>query len=64
MDGATFAQERNAPCPSAATVADSPIRLLVAEHNGVVIVEIDLTRIGPVSRPLPLGSDPARSAPL
>jgi len=30
----------------------------------VLIVEIDLTRIDPVSRTLPFGSDPARSAPL
>jgi hypothetical protein len=39
------------------------MRFLVAEHTGL-IVEIDLTRIGLVSRPLPFGSDPARSAPL
>jgi hypothetical protein len=66
IGGATFAQECNAasPCPSATTVAGSLIRFLVAEHTGVLIVEIDLTRIGPVSRALPFGSEPARSAPL
>jgi hypothetical protein len=65
IGGATFAQECNAasPCP---TVTDSLVRIrfVVAEHAGVLIVEIDLTRIGPVSRTFPLGSDPARSAPL
>ena len=65
IGGGTFAQtDAASPCPSAATVADSPIRFLVAEHTGVFIVEIDLTRIGPVSRTFPFGSDPARSAPL
>jgi hypothetical protein len=43
--------------------ADSLIRFLVAGHIGVLIVEIDLTRIGPVSRMFPFGSDLARSAP-
>ena len=48
----TLAQEYNtaSPCPSASTGADSLIRFLVAEHTGVVIVKIDLTRIGPVSQ--------------
>ena len=60
-----FAQECNAasPCPSASAGADLLIRFLAAGHTGVLIVEIDLTRIGPVSRTFPFGSDPARSAP-
>jgi hypothetical protein len=63
--GATLAQERNAasPCPSAEAGAGSLFTFLVARHTGVLIVEIDLTRIGPVSRMFPFGSDPARSAP-
>jgi hypothetical protein len=66
IDGAVFTQECDAAasCPSAATVTDSLIGFLVTEHNGVLIVEIDLTKIGPVSRAIPFGSDPARSAPL
>jgi hypothetical protein len=66
ISGATFTQDCNAasPCPSAVTVAGSLIRDLVAEHTGILIVETDLTRIGPVSRTLPFGSDPARSAAL
>ena len=66
VGGVTFAQDCNfaSPCASAATVAASPIVFIVAKHAGVLIVEIDLTRIGPVSRTFPLGSDPARSAPL
>ena len=43
---------------------DSLIGSLVAEHTGDLIVEIDLTRIGSVSRTFPFGSDPVRSAPL
>ena len=50
--------------PPAATVTGSRARFLIAVHTGVLIVEIDLTRIGPVSRTSPLGSDPAPSAPL
>ena len=63
--GAAFAQECNAasPCPSASAGADSLIRFLVAGHTGVLIVEIDLTRIGLVSRTFPFESNPARSAP-
>jgi hypothetical protein len=49
-------------CPSAAILADSFIRFLIADTPAVLIVEFDL--IGPVSRTLPFGSDPARSAPL
>ncbi len=62
IGGATFAQECNAasPCPSAATVADSLVRFLAAEHTGFLIVEIDLTRIGSVSRTVRIASDPAR----
>src|SRR5580658_2006764 len=50
--GAAFAQECTAasPCPSASAGADSLIGYLVAGPTGVWIVEIDLTRIGPVSR--------------
>jgi hypothetical protein len=33
--------------PSAATVANSLVRFLFAEHTDVLIVKIDLTRIGP-----------------
>jgi hypothetical protein len=63
---ATFAQGCNAasPWPSASAGADSLIGSLVAEHTGDLIVEIDLTRIGSVSRTFPFGSDPVRSAPL
>ena len=63
--GAAFAQERNAasPCPSASAGANSVIRIFVAGPTGVLIVEIDLTRIGPVSQTFPFGSDSARSAP-
>ena len=63
---ATIAQECNvvAPCPSIGWRGLLLIRFLVPEHTGVLIVEIDLTRIGPVSRTFPFGSDPARSAPL
>jgi hypothetical protein len=52
IDGATFAQECGAvsPYPSAFTVTDSLIGFLVTEHSGVLIIEIDLTRIGLVSR--------------
>ena len=66
IDGVAFAQECGAasPCSSAATVTDPLIGFLVTEHTGVLIVEIDLTKIGPVSRAIPFGSDPARSAPL
>jgi hypothetical protein len=39
--------------PSAATVANSLVRFLFAEHTDVLIVKIDLTRIGPLSRSLP-----------
>jgi hypothetical protein len=65
ISGVTLAQEYNAasPCFSAGAGADSLIRFLVAGHTGVLIVEIDLTRIGPVSGMFPFGSDPARSAP-
>jgi hypothetical protein len=28
-----------------------PVRFLVAEHTGVLIVKIDLTRIGPFPKP-------------
>ena len=66
IGGATFARDCKAasPCPSAATVANSLIGFLVAEHAGVLIVKIDLTWIGPVSQTFPFGSDPPRSAPL
>ena len=65
ISGATLAQEDNAasPRPSAGAGADSLIRFLGAGHTGVLIVEIDLTRIGLVSRTFPFESDPARSAP-
>ena len=52
------------PCPSAATVANSLIGFLVAEHAGVLIVKIDLTWIRPVSQTFPIGIDPPRSSPL
>jgi len=63
--GAAFAQECTAasPRPSASAGADSLIGYLVAGHTGILIVEIDLTRIGPGSRTFPFRSDPARSAP-
>ena len=66
IGGGTFAQACNAasPRPSAGAGADSLVTALIAEHTGDLIVEIDLTRIGPVSRTLPFGSDPPRSAPL
>ncbi len=53
IGGATFAQECKAasPCPSAATVANSFIGFLVAEHAGVLIVKIDLTWIRPFPKP-------------
>jgi hypothetical protein len=62
---AAFAQACNAPtpCPSPGAGADSLIRFLVAEHTGISIVEIDLTRIGPVSR-FPFVRNAARSGPL
>jgi hypothetical protein len=65
IGGATLAQEDNAASsrPSDGAGADSLIRFLVAGHTGVLIVEIDLTRIGPVSRTFRFRSDPARSAP-
>ena len=66
IGGATLAQECKAasPCPSAATVANSLIGFLVAEHAGVLIVKIDLTWIRPVSQTFPIGIDPPRSSPL
>jgi hypothetical protein len=66
IGGATFAQACNAasPFPSVGAGADSLIGSLVAGHTGDLIVDIDLTRIGPVSRTVPFGSDPPRSAPL
>jgi hypothetical protein len=66
ISGATFAQACNAasPFPSVCAGADSLIGSLVAGHTGDLIVDIDLTRIGPVSRTFPFGSDPPRSAPL
>jgi hypothetical protein len=62
---AVFAQASNAPtpCPSPGAGADSLIGFLVAEHTGISIVEIDLTRIGPVSR-FPFVRNAARSGPL
>jgi hypothetical protein len=39
-------------CPSAAILADSFIRFLIADTPAVLIVEFDLSRIGPVSRTL------------
>ena len=66
MGSARVAQACNAasPRPSAGAGANSLVMALIAEHTGDLIVEIDLTRIGPVSRTLPFGSDPPRSAPL
>jgi hypothetical protein len=66
IGGATFAQECNATSPraSAGAGADSLVMSFIAEHTGGLIVEIDLTRIDPVSRTFPFGSDPPRSAPL
>jgi hypothetical protein len=66
IGGAAFASECKAASawPSAATVANSPIGFLVAEHAGVLIVKIDLTGIGPVSQTFPFGSEQPRSAPL
>lgn len=64
LGGGTFAQACNAASPRPSAGADSLVTALIAEHTGDLIVEIDLTRIGPVSRALPFGSDPPRSAPL
>ena len=63
IGGAIFAQEEcnaTSPRPAAATVAESLIRFFVAKHAGVLIVEIDLTRIGSVSRTVPIATNPAR----
>jgi hypothetical protein len=66
IGGAAFASECKAASAwlSAATVANSPIGFLVAEHAGVLIVKVDLTGIGPVSQAFPFGSEQPRSAPL
>ena|ERR1700686_3361861 len=62
VGGVTFAQDCNfaSPCASAATVADSAIVFVVAKHAGVLIIEIDLTTIGSVSRTVPIVTNPAR----
>jgi hypothetical protein len=49
--------------PSPGAGAGSLIRFLVAEHTGILIVEIDLTRIGAVSR-FQFVRNAARSGPL